>query len=261
MYFKKIVFLVLAPIIYSLSYSNDFPLRKKYSDLTPISTKQLIKDYDKSVIVDVRSEFEYKVVHIQKAINLPLSKRSFYSKMKKKMLKNPNVPFVFYCNGITCSKSYKATQKLHDKGHKNIFVYDAGVFAWVKKNPKKSFLLGDSPVDTSKLIAKKDFQSKMLAFNDFDKGASLKESLLIDIRDKFQIKFIPKFKFKNKIKTITLTKLQKVLKSGYLKKEKTLYIYDAVGKQVRWLQYYLEKYAYKNYFFLKGGVNSVKKNK
>jgi rhodanese-related sulfurtransferase len=31
-------------------------------------------------------------------------------------------------------------------------------------------------------------------------------------------------------------------------------IVDNVGKQVRWLQYYLEKKGFKNYYFLKGGV-------
>ena len=35
-----------------------------------------------------------------------------------------------------------------------------------------------------------------------------------------------------------------------------LYIYDAVGKQVRWLQYYLEAEKISNYYFMKGGANA-----
>jgi hypothetical protein len=36
---------------------------------------------------------------------------------------------------------------------------------------------------------------------------------------------------------------------------KTLLIYDAVGKQVMWLQYYLVRHGAKDYFFMQGGEN------
>ena len=34
---------------------------------------------------------------------------------------------------------------------------------------------------------------------------------------------------------------------------KTLLVYDKVGKQVRWFQYFLEREGVKNYYFMKGG--------
>ena len=37
---------------------------------------------------------------------------------------------------------------------------------------------------------------------------------------------------------------------------KTLFIYDAVGKQVRWLQYYLEQQNAGRYYFMKGGAQA-----
>lgn len=37
----------------------------------------------------------------------------------------------------------------------------------------------------------------------------------------------------------------------------TLLIFDQVGKQVKWLQYYLEEYGYENYHFLEGGATAV----
>lgn len=33
-----------------------------------------------------------------------------------------------------------------------------------------------------------------------------------------------------------------------------LLVYDNVGKQVRWVQYYFEKHGITDYYFLKGGV-------
>jgi hypothetical protein len=39
--------------------------------------------------------------------------------------------------------------------------------------------------------------------------------------------------------------------------EKRLLFFDAVGKQVRWLQYFLESYDYFDYAFLDGGIRSI----
>ena len=44
-----------------------------------------------------------------------------------------------------------------------------------------------------------------------------------------------------------------------VKRDKTLLIFDQVGKQVRWLEYYLVANGYKNYYFLAGGATSVLK--
>ncbi len=57
-----------------------------------------------------------------------------------------------------------------------------------------------------------------------------------------------------------MDKLAKNLKVPPFRKSiegKTLYIFDAVGKQVKWLQYHLEKEGVSDYYFLKKGVWSV----
>lgn len=41
------------------------------------------------------------------------------------------------------------------------------------------------------------------------------------------------------------------------KQDKDLLIFDQVGKQVQWLEYYLMEYGYKNYWFLKDGATKV----
>ena len=40
---------------------------------------------------------------------------------------------------------------------------------------------------------------------------------------------------------------------------KKLFIYDAVGKQVRWLQYYLEQQNAGEYYFMEGGAKAFYK--
>ncbi|MEK7816390.1 MAG: hypothetical protein AAB294_06180, partial [Pseudomonadota bacterium] len=40
------------------------------------------------------------------------------------------------------------------------------------------------------------------------------------------------------------------------KEKKTLLVYDQVGKQVQWFQYYLESRGLKDYYFMKGGAQA-----
>ncbi len=56
-----------------------------------------------------------------------------------------------------------------------------------------------------------------------------------------------------KLQMISTEDFVAILEKGAVPKEKVL-VLDNVGKQVRWLQYYLEKEGVSNYSFLKGGV-------
>jgi rhodanese-related sulfurtransferase len=53
-------------------------------------------------------------------------------------------------------------------------------------------------------------------------------------------------------------KLQKYVQKA-IKQKRTLLIYDEVGKQVRWLQYALEKAGAKNYYFMHKGAKGYYK--
>ncbi len=54
-------------------------------------------------------------------------------------------------------------------------------------------------------------------------------------------------------------KLAKYLKKA-IKENRMLYIYDETGKQVRWLQYTLERHNVKNYYFMKKGAKGFFKD-
>lgn len=89
-------------------------------------------------------------------------------------------------------------------------------------------------------------------FDVFLLKAREENSLAIDIRDPIQRDVIPDIPF---LRNIPLDRLLPLLKAGELK-DKRLLLHDNVGKQVRWLQYYLEHYGYEQYFFLeKGAIN------
>lgn len=237
---------------------SEYPHRPQYPDVHIIELPKLTKDYSKVQIVDVRSRYEFDTLHIKGAVNIPLSHPG-YPSLVKKLASRVKKPLVFYCNGKTCSKSYKGARQAERTGLKNIFAFDAGVFDWAKANPDLTVLLGKSPVKASELISKDVFHSKMLTPKQFQKRVENGGNIvIIDVRDRIQ-RDILLFPFKET--RISLNEEDKL--TSFLKKQaksgKTLLIYDKVGKQVRWLQYRLHALGIHNYYFMKGGSEAMYK--
>lgn len=233
------------------SASDDFPLRAKYPDAKPISTEELVAAVD-AVVVDVRSTFEYDVVHVNGAKHVPLSKASFVTDLEKVREKTGAAIMAFYCNGHKCAKSYDAYVKAAAAGFTNIAVYDSGIFDWMTAHPDKATLLGKTPAAADKIIPESELKKRMLPLDEFKAKAAEANAMAIDIRDPMQRKTIPEVA---NLRNIPLDQLLALLKKKQFA-DKNLYICDAVGKQVEWLQYHLEDNGYVNYNFLAGGVGN-----
>lgn len=235
-------------------YTNDdFPLRPYYPDVPFIGTSALLDEYDKAVIVDIRSSFEYDVAHINKAALLPLTNKDFSEKLEKLRGKDETAPLVFYCNGHSCAKSYQAAQLSLSLGFENVFAYDGGIFDWITAVPEKSTLMNETPARTNRIITSEEFKDHQLKFENFIRESELPNTVVIDIRDPFQRDMTPRI---NGIRNIPLDPLLDLVTSR-IWTEKKLLFFDAVGKQVRWLQYFLEAYGYFDYAFLKGGIEAI----
>ncbi len=235
-----------------------FPLRKLYPQIKTISTQDMITGFDAMRMIDVRSQLEFNVVHMKGAINIPVSRVDFE---KKILALGETKPIVFYCNGLTCAKSYKAAQRMREADYTNILTYDAGIFSWVKASPEKSVLLNETPVNPNKIISEADFINKKLSYDKFKVRAQSKNAYIVDIREYYQL-------MDSQSPTLMLDKsnihhypsdkfLSHILTLGRYK-NRPMFIADAVGKQVRWVQYYLDLYGYTNYYFLDGGINAIK---
>ncbi len=254
-----IMFLISILLVPMIIGAQQFPLRTKFPTTKPISTKELAAEFGKGiVIVDVRSDVEFDVIHIKNAVHVIWGQMNFGKDLEKAVKSNKETKIAFYCNGVNCAKSYHASEEAVKLGYRNTYVYDAGVLEWAQTYPDKAFLLGKTPVNKSQLISTGAFESRLLAKDEFLKKAADASSLVIDIRDPAQRKQNP-----NVGRQIMLTPMDKMVNTlseplfKESSKDKTLYFFDAVGKQVEWLQYYLNKNGYKNYFFLKGGVASI----
>ena len=261
--FTKTNLFIFAAILFfsSLLLSQTFPLRSKYPAVKTISTESLAKGLGKTLlVVDARNKVEFNAIHIKGALNDKVGNMNFGKKLDELTKGDKSKKIVFYCNGGMCRKSFKANIEAKKLGYTNTFSYDAGIFVWANAHPEKTLLMGKILSDKSALISQQEFSAKLLEKSKFEKQSASKNAMLIDVRDPAQRKMTPKFK--NKIVKSSMDKLVNLLNQKYFKNKagtKTLYFFDAVGKQVRWLQYYLEEYGYKNYYFLKGGVKSYSK--
>lgn len=252
--FPLAIAFICALFITQVSASDDeFPNRKLYPETTPISLDELHKQKDKVIIVDVRSAYEYETLNITGALNIPLNSKGFVEDIIE-LRATRSEPIVFYCNGKTCKKSYKAAARAQKANTPNVLVYDAGIFDWARKYPNDSALLGKTPVKQNQLISNADFRKHLLEHEAFIEKASSR-AIVLDIRDPTQREGL--YIFNNTEYPVPLdnAKLQEFVDRAKAEK-KTLLIYDAVGKQVRWLQYYLEDQKLASYYFMKGGAKA-----
>ena len=236
--------------------SEDFPGRKTYAHVPFITMQQLYDEYDDVVIVDARSPYEFETLRISSAVNVPLSlSNSDYTlKLQELRKNNPGKKIVFYCNGHTCMKSYKAVHRAKVIAKvENVTAFDAGIFDWANAHPDKAMLLGESPVDLAKLISKDKYKKHVLPALDFVNN-STKDSIILDVRSRHQREGLSLFSgYEMTVPMGNKRKLNQYIQLAKNEKKK-LFIYDAVGKQVRWLQYYLEQQNAGEYYFMEGGA-------
>ncbi len=246
----------------STTYSAEgFPGRAEYPEIALYQKADLLRDLNRVVVVDARSVLEFETIHIKGAINIPVSSKNFPD-MVKALRKKTAKPIVFYCNGRTCYKSYKATKSALKAGVKNVFAYDAGIFEWARTYPKYAVLLGVNPMDPSKIIPKSKLKQHFLTPQQFNESARYSPRsgiMLLDVRDMYQRAGVGFFIGIEK--WVSMNDQKKLFK--YLDRardeNKTLYIYDETGKQVRWLQYTLEHRNIKNYYFMTKGAKGFYK--
>lgn len=239
--------------------NKEFPGRDLYLDVKYITLKDLQDEYANVVIVDSRSSYEFNTLHINGAVNIPLNASDYKERMKELRKQNPGKKIVTYCNGKTCMKSYKAVRKAQRAGVDNLYAFDAGIFDWAKANADKASLLGVSPVDPTRLIAKKDFKKKLLDPEDFMNKARQSNALIVDARDPLQRDGVSMFIGKEKRASLADEEAINKMINVAVTQNKPMFIYDEAGKQVRWLMYRLEQRGVKEYYFMKGGTKGYYK--
>lgn len=250
-------FILLLSTINYCHASSDYPGREVYPNIPTLSTEQLYEQFKNAIIIDARSSYEYETLRIKNAINIPLglNNKHFIQRIKN-VREHSKQNIVFYCNGHSCMKSYKAARKaiIYAKAD-NVYAYDSGIFDWAIAHPEHAELFGKSPVNPDQLISKNKFNKHNLPALKFIKNAD-ETTIILDVRDRAQRDGF--YIFSGYEKSIPLNEKSSIhaILEDAKQSNKTLYIYDATGKQVRWLQYYLESEKVKEYYFMKGGAQA-----
>ncbi|GLT16514.1 sulfurtransferase [Vibrio zhanjiangensis] len=249
----RLSILLLASVSFS-AFSIDFPYRADYADVKTIELADLKQTKDTLNIVDVRSTLEYDVLHIDGAKHITIANKGFETKIKE--LSADGKTIAFYCNGITCKKSYKAAQRAMKAGVNNVVAYDAGIFLWASDYPSDSVLLGKPMQSSSQLISDEDFKAHILSAKEFEGMLNDPNVVIIDARDPNQrktqlFKGLP-------VRNVPVERFETFLQQT--DSSTKIMVFDAVGKQVQWLQYILDGQNYTDYHFLKGGVEGYMKS-
>jgi rhodanese-related sulfurtransferase len=230
---------------------NDYPHRSSFPDVQIISTADLTKQIDKVVVVDVRTKYEYDTLHVKGSVNIPVTGKDFMEKAKK-LYDESGKPLVFYCNGKTCKKSYDAARLANRAKVDRNYCFDAGIFEWAKANPERTALLGRSPIRVEELIDKDKIKKHTLGAKEFEAKIG-PSAIVLDIRDLAQ-RDIALFPFKEeRVPLDQKARIDDVIARAKAQR-KTLLVYDKVGHQVQWFQYYLEDRGLRDYYFMKGGA-------
>ncbi len=251
-----VLLLLITTSLFSASVSAEqkFPEREKFPNVTIIELQDLYQKKDNVVIVDTRSKYEYNTLHIKNSVNIPISDLDFSSQIRK-LYNQHNKTIVFYCNGHRCIKSYNAVIKA--KRYAKIddtMDFDAGINDWVSHYPADSVLLNETPVKNNRLISEEELTKHLLKPKPFLKRSN-KDCIILDIRDSSQRTDHIFAGYEKSVSLDDSLVLDQYIDQA-LRDKQPLCIYDAVGEQVRWLQYYLKDKKLKDYYFLEGGARA-----
>lgn len=245
---------------------KQFPNRKFYPGLNYIDTRQMVNivNRGKYNVVDARPKLPFQTLHIKEAANIPAGDRQFSDKLMKVVSANKK-PIVFYCGGLACLKSYKASVKamniLRKKNiQRDVYTYDSGISAFAHANPGKVLKNGKDISPDNPLLDLAKIKKHAKTAQDFTNLIDSDESdkyVILDIRERKQKILSKLFMFK-KEKKITLLQPEKLIAflNEVKQSGKTLMVYSSVEKQIESLYPLVKTSGTKKWFYLEGGEHA-----
>ena len=237
--------------------NKKFPLRWEYPSVHTLSTAQLYRMFPEVTIVDARTQLEWEILHIKGAIVDSVDSGLFGHRFRetlKALRRETKKPIVFYCNGHLCPKSYIAAERAQEDGFRDVYAYDSGIHDWTKAHPDLAVMFGKSPVTRAMWIPRAQFRKHELSPAVFAGIVHKRhcDCLVLDIRDLAQRDTLI---FPGKAHEARMDNTAKIdwLIDRARREHKALFVFDAVGEQSRWFQYYLRSKGVHNYEFMRGG--------
>jgi len=226
--------------------------RDLYPDITFIEADSIRKDYLNYTIVDVRSNYEYRILRMADSVSIPANDASFDVRLRNLVRKHKQT-VILYGNGGKDRHAHDAARVAKRNKIDNILVYDGDMQSWAEISPEFTELNGKAIAADNELIPSSALQDKLVSDEDFTQKFAEGDSYLLDIRDDVQTIQYPLQSSSIHIPLDHQSKLLQFLNRAKLE-DKSLLIYDDFGLQSRWMMYQLEKLDIENYCFLENGV-------
>lgn len=227
-----------------------------FADIQRISMTELHDNLDKYLVVDVRTRYEYELLHIKGAVNIPFHEASF-QRLLRETAKSHGKAIVFYCNG-SHETALKASRAANIRRLKHIQALEASPLQWARTYPEQSVLRGKSPLKSTDLISDKEFAKHTIDAMDFENRTKQNVNVL-DVRAYQDREGISIFVGIDKWIPLEKEKRLKRALGKMLANGKPLLVYDDRSVRTRWLQYTLKEMGFKEYYFMRGGVKAYSK--
>ncbi|MCK5536327.1 MAG: rhodanese-like domain-containing protein [Bacteroidales bacterium] len=240
-----------------------YPNRKFYPQLSYISTEQMVNAVSKGKynVVDARPTLAYSTLHIKEAENFSVGDKQFNEKIMLLINKN-NKPIVFYCGGLACLKSYKASNKTIQELQKRditreVYTYDSGISAFAHASPEWVLKNGKEVSPENPLLDMTKIKKHAKSAADFTHAINTDEEnqyIILDVREKNQQMLRKLFTFKREKKLTLLNPEKMTIFLNTVKGSgKTLMVYGSVEKQIESLYPLIQTAGIKRWYYLEGG--------
>lgn len=238
----------------------EFPYRDQFAavGVQTIELEELAANFDDYIIVDARERFEYDTIHIQGAYAIPFSSREF-SRQVRALAREHNKPLVFYCNGRECSVAYRAAEYALGLGIEGAKAYDLGILPWAKARPGQTILFGQLMTERSDgLISDAQFRERTLPQSRFfELIEQTTDPLVIDVRSNRQRDGISLYFGDIHLPLDSRDEEIMAVVDQAIEENRTVFVIDDAGHQIRWVQHAFEERGLANYWFLDGGAVAV----
>ncbi len=123
----KSLLVTFALTIFSMTAIAESPMM--VDGATTVDTDKAQQLFEQEVaFVDVRKDSDWEAGRIPGAIHIELKKKLTKDSLMAEV--GPGDEVVFYCNGASCMRSSKATQKAIEWGYSKVYYYRNGFPAW-----------------------------------------------------------------------------------------------------------------------------------
>lgn len=137
-----------ASVLHSaLSYAEPDEVPVSCPDIGIVSAEEVQSLLPRARIIDTRAVHDFLAGHLPSAIHVPYRERSareinydpsqdgipeFLSRLHK-FAADKNATMIFYCNGLTCWKSYKGARAALKDGYHRVYWFRDGMAGWNAK--------------------------------------------------------------------------------------------------------------------------------